>query len=272
MGTNGIDPRLALMEREKCKLFPNKKIYKSSEEAWDAAHERSKEAHMKIVPYVCDGCGWFHLTSSKTVNDKVIPAEVGITTTTLKRKTPVSNTAIPIRKDMSDNGLTIPGNFEAGVKMLTAFLKDKTSATKEELLEALPGVSKNSLTRYMKRVGWYNTRGRNPLWKPESEKKATATITPITSKKKVIVPSDNDILESVKRHPAGKQMTSFPEAVKQHDERTAIEVLQSVGETPKFMDWRTMDPSKFKEMKVSELLETLATFGMEVRIQAAFKE
>lgn len=264
MGTNGIDPQVALREREKCKVVPNKLIYKNSEEAWAKAIERSRETHLKIVPYACDGCGWFHLTSSDKVMDKVVPAQVGISTSTIKRKNPVSTPAIPIRKDMTEHGPTVIGNFEAGVKTLQSFLKGKKSVTKEEILEALPGVSKNSITRYMKRVGWYNTRGRNPVWKPESEKKTNQPIVPITSKKKVIVPNDQDILESVKRHPAGAGVNDFPKAIENHNLRKEAEAIEVL--------WKTMNLDKIKDMTITELLKTLEMVGLELRVQASFKD
>jgi len=273
MGTNGLDPMSQLRERDKCKLVPNKLIYKNSEEAWAKALERSRETHLKIVPYACDGCGWFHLTSSDKVNDKVVPAQVGISTTTLRKKTPVTTATIPIRKDMTPEGPTIPANFDAKVKMAKAYLKGKQSATTEGIKEALGEISKNSLSRVMREIGWYNTRGRNPLWKPESEKK-TAIITPIKKKAEVTdikdAPTTREetkaMEESIARHPAGKDYS------KEIVEGTTTSTFIAPQSNVKFFDWRTMDTSKFETMTVAELIKTLEQFNLEVRIQAAFIE
>jgi len=280
VGTNGIDPMNQLRAREKCPTTPNKKIYKNSAEAVEAAGFRSKETGLNIQSYACPGCGWFHLTSSPVVKDKVVKAPVGITTTTMKRNTPMSTPAIPIRKDMTSELPIMPANFDAKLKVLRTELYGKKSATKEELLAILPGTSKNSLGNLMKRAGWYNTRGPKAVWKPNSEKSTAAPIIHINQKEKKMT---DQIDATMDRHPAGKDFDQSLDSYKGlgpaliGSGSTGAINLGTTTTTydikkPAFLDWRTMDLEKIKHMTVGDLIKTLEVAGLEIRVQAAFTD
>jgi hypothetical protein len=218
MGTNGailVDPTKA-----KCPKSPSKYRYQSIEDAWAKARERSTST-LEIVPYACDGCGNYHLADARNVSkDMVVAAPVGVTTEATAKVLAVPKFEPPAR-----NWDAVPPKPSGDMirrqkqKVINEFLKDRESATTDELKAAI-GVSTNGALRpYMK--GWYNTRGRNALWVPVSQKKVK-TVNPIADiSPKPADKSAADLLRQ-KRQDEGRTLFEVEEAALQHPAGRAV--------------------------------------------------
>lgn len=87
-GSNGLPPVANLADRQKCPDSPTKRKYRTTEEAWAAARERSAEAHMQIVPYACAGCGSFHLSKKVDGSDVLTRNAHRVETGALRKRSP----------------------------------------------------------------------------------------------------------------------------------------------------------------------------------------
>lgn len=171
-GSNGLKPHEVLQTRAKCPDSPTKKRYKTYDEAWDAARERSIEAKLEIVAYLCGGCGYFHLTKKSTGTDVALSrgAATGLTTpSTRKQLTAVPIIRVSERRELPlEEGPIVPGNKEARRKILAEYLSDNPQPFTSDITEAIPGVTPHTLRQDLAELGYVPVNdGQRKRWVPK---------------------------------------------------------------------------------------------------------
>lgn len=163
-GSNGLRPVENLAERRKCPLHPTKAKF-SEAAAIVEADLRSKRTKLNIEPYLCEGCGFWHLTKNShgTVGK-------GGKYSTGEFKAVAPNHPVfsgePAEVDETDDeGLPlVPGDFDTRVRFARAFLEENPEPTSEQMCAHLGGCTKDSLRKVMHHLGYHNTRGRTARW------------------------------------------------------------------------------------------------------------
>jgi hypothetical protein len=209
MGTNGLDPVAQLHERQKCKDAPTKKKYPTLDEAEEAAADSSRRANRTIVPYLCPGCGHYHLTGKTTGSDVAFREGGAIKTDALKvRESTYKKPTVAERIEVVPPE-TIPANPAARRKVLAEFLEGRDSVGTDEVRDALQ-VSRHTVWKYMSELGWKATRGPGAVWRP-----LHARLTVVED-----VPDTDQLEAAILRHPAGQEwwlIEAFPPGVSVHD-------------------------------------------------------
>lgn len=157
-GPNGLHSVANLNERRKCPKHPSKRKFYSADSAQAAAAERSKVSGLEIEPYLCDGCGHYHLTKSTGGSNTVLrdgKFSVGEFASVASPRHPVFT---------DGDAPPVPGDHPSRVKFLREWLMTNPEPTTEEALAALGGCSKVALRMAMAEVGFSNTRGRRARW------------------------------------------------------------------------------------------------------------
>jgi hypothetical protein len=207
----------ATLTLTKCPAHPTKRMWTDPIEAIREAEVRSTAAKMPIAAYRCDGCGNAHLCKL----DNVRPGSL------LTRPERNFEVFKPVR----------PGNSDAKRKLLLEYLDGRTEATSEVLMTLLDVTNTRTVGRYMQEIGWYNTRGRNAVWKLREEKPVEVEA-PKRKLAAVEKPTDKPIDLAKRRHPSA----------------------QNTG-------WVGMTGlDKIRHIALGDLIDTLAAAGRELRI------
>jgi len=170
-GSNGLAPIVNVSARAKCPDSPTKKKFLTSDEAWTEAHKRSEEAGVDIAPYACAGCGAFHLTRKVNGSDVLTRQDGGKVVTGAQRRKgrnhpvfarPVERVTLP---EPESTEPPIPGNRDARLKALRAWLEDGREPTTKEVADTLSGsVARDTVRDLMRSLGYRNTGGRSARW------------------------------------------------------------------------------------------------------------
>ncbi|WKW87102.1 hypothetical protein SEA_NICOLE72_65 [Microbacterium phage Nicole72] len=170
-GSNGLAPIVNVSARAKCPESPTKKKFLTSDEAWEEAHKRSENAGVRIAPYACSGCGTFHLTRKVDGSDVLTRQDGGKVVTGAQRRIgrnhpvfsrPVERVTLP---EPEPTEPPVPGNRDARLKVLTAWLGDEREPTSKEVAEVLGGsVARDTARDLMRSLGYRNTGGRSARW------------------------------------------------------------------------------------------------------------
>ena len=159
-GSNGIHPVVNLNERQKCPAHPTKRRWSDGAEAGRAAQERSKESKLTIVAYMCEACGYYHLTKNSGGDSATLPDgkfSVG------EFRAMAPNHPV-FANNPADEPPIVPGDHETRIRFARRFLEANPTPTSEQLCEAIGGCTKDTLRRVMKDLGYRNTRGRYAHW------------------------------------------------------------------------------------------------------------
>lgn len=159
-GSNGLHPVVNLNERQKCPIHPSKRKYSDGAEAGRAAQQSSKNSGLDIAPYLCEGCGFYHLTKKVTGDTAQLPDgkfSIG------EFKALAPNHPV-FSGNPEEEPPIVPGDHATRVKFARRFLESNPEPTSEELCMALGGCTKDILRRVMRDLGYRNTRGRFARW------------------------------------------------------------------------------------------------------------
>lgn len=180
-GSNGLAPIVNVSARAKCPDSPTKKKYLTSTAAWNDAHKRSAEAGVPIAPYACAGCGTFHLTRRVDGSDVLTRQDGAQVVTGAQRKRGRNHpvfTGVTERVTLPEPESTdppIPGNKDARLKVLRAWLRDGREPTTNEVTETLGGsVARDTTRDLMRSLGYRNTGGRSARWVPKDAQRPQA--------------------------------------------------------------------------------------------------
>ncbi|QGJ92734.1 helix-turn-helix DNA binding protein [Microbacterium phage Megan] len=170
-GSNGLSPIVNLGERQKCADAPTKKRFTSSDEAWAEARKRSDAAGLPIAPYACSSCGGIHLTKKVDGSDVLTRQDGALVVTGSQRRIgrnhpvfskPVERVTLP---EPEPTEPPIPGNRDARLKVLRAWLSEGQEPTSREVSEVLGGsVARDTARDLMRHLGYRNTGGRSARW------------------------------------------------------------------------------------------------------------
>ena len=242
-GGNGLNPLVNLEERRKCPLHPTKARFSESE-AEAEGKKRSKATKLTIEPYLCPGCGYWHLTK----NSFGTPGKGGKYTVGEFQSPnhPVFANAPQDEIETDDEGLPIvPGDFDTRVRFAMALLEENPEPTSDELCEAMGGCTKGSLRKVMLHLGYRNTRGRNARWvkgrsaadllREKNEQEAAAIDVPVIDR-------------------------STGQPVPEPDVPVT---LRADYASP----WTDLDPARIGHVAIGDLIATYAAAGLDVRIQ-----
>lgn len=172
-GSNGTHPIATLGDRQRCPEAPTKRKYRTTDEAWAAARERTAETKMAIAPYACPGCGYFHLTKKATGSDVLTRQGDGSVVTGSQRKHAENH---PVYHEAPQRVLLpepeedpVPGNRDARLKVARDYLATCSAtaitATTDDLMNVLD-CSVVTVRSVMAEIGYRNTRGRYAHWVP----------------------------------------------------------------------------------------------------------
>lgn len=203
-GSNGLHPIVNLNEKQKCPAHPSKRKYSDGAEAGRAAQRSSKSAGMRIEPYLCEACGFYHLTKS-TGGDTVQLPDGKFSVGEFKALAP--NHPV-FSGNPEEEPPIVPGDHETRVKFARRFLQSNPEPTSEELCLALGGCTKDILRKVMRELGYRNTRGRSARWvknvdPPVQEGTSDATESEPDTRTPLDLSYDNDEPEKPRRWHGG---------------------------------------------------------------------
>jgi hypothetical protein len=263
-GSNGLTVRETLQAREKCPEAPGKRKFTSLMEAQIAARESSLTYRKPVVPYACPGCGLWHVTSKLRGSDVAKYRDDGIVQTTAMVQRERASATPPRqieRVDMSvidaESSPVVPANAAAREKVLREYLVDKKTVTIPEISAILGDASRHVTGRLLKEQGWEGMRGRSewypvgsaPAIKRASQSKAKTR----TKSAKSTRPANRGSAENVQQ-PIDLATRRAPSA--------------GVAGLAEDLSWRTVPGSdQLAGMTLEQMTQTLAPFGVEVRIQ-----
>lgn len=159
-GSNGLHPVINMQERQKCPLHPSKRKYSLVADAKAAAKKSAQSSGLDIAPYLCEGCGHYHLTKS-TGGDTVQMPDGRFSVGEFKAMAP--NHPV-FSGNPAEEPPIVPGDHETRVRFARRFLEQNPEPTSEELCMALGGCTKDMLRKVMRDLGYRNTRGRHARW------------------------------------------------------------------------------------------------------------
>jgi len=230
MGTNGLDPVEQAIEKGKCPEKPGKRKYHTLKEAEAAAQRSSSQYHTTIVPYVCPGCGKYHLTGKRTEGSEVVREVNGVLRTTAmdQRDAAKPGKVYPQRVETPVETPIVPGNVDARWKMLLAFLEGKDTASTMEVAEGI-GIHYKTVTGYMHQLGWTIKRGPGARWLRPPAAEAS------------------NLIALVQKDPVTTAMSRHPSA-------------QNVGWKPMILT------DTIRHVPLGDLVDTLKAAGLELKL------
>lgn len=164
-GSNGLTPIENLDQRRKCPINPTKARF-TERAAHAEARARAERTGLPIEPYLCEGCGFWHLTKSSRGTARLKRGKY--TTGDLRVLAPTH--PVFSGADMPDDSPAIPGNRLARLRVLSRWLEANADVTptSAELTELLGGtLSRDTLRSLMRELGYRNTGGRSARWVPD---------------------------------------------------------------------------------------------------------
>ncbi|WQY99772.1 hypothetical protein [Microbacterium phage MO526] len=172
-GSNGLSPVATLADRQKCPEAPTKRKYKTTDEAWAAARERSAETHLDIAPYACPGCGYYHLTKKVTGSDVLTRQDGGKVVTGAQRRSnhPVFAPAVE-RATLEPAAPPIPGDRSTRTRVARSLLAVNPEPTTGDVRAALH-CSTETARSIMRDLGYECSKGRSARWRKAGMEAAT---------------------------------------------------------------------------------------------------